>query len=625
MGRGLPKQAEEALQAERDRAQQYLDIAGVIMVSIAPDLTITLINRKGCELLGYAREELIGKNWFDTVLPEDESEKVKAVFARLMEGELELAEYVENHVRTRGGEKRLISWHNIMVRDEAGSIIGTLSSGEDITERRQAEERLKNSEEKFRALYENAPVLIDAFDNNGRCIMWNNECEKVFGWTIDEINAHAEPLALFYPDPDIRREVIDSVTSQPGNLFREWHPMTKDRNELTVLWANFHIPNGMVINIGHDITERRQAEERLIGLNAYNRGLIEASIDPLVTIDHVGKISDVNAATEQMTGVPRQDLIGSDFSDYFTEPEKAKEGYQRVFKDGLVRDYPLELRHKDGHVSEVMYNASVYRDKNGRVSGVFAAARDITDRKRLEEEQQKVAKLESIGLLAAGIAHNFNNILTVILGSIDIVKMDANPGSENHEVLEQAEKASLRARDLTAQLLTFAKGGVPVKKITSMAELIKDTIDSALSGSNVKCHFSISADLRQAEIDVVQVRQVIYNLVTNARQAMPAGGTIELLAENITIGTTNGADKESMLEAGDYIMISLTDHGSGIPEKNMGKIFDPFFTTRIGAVGLGLATSFSIVRRHGGHIRLASKDGDGSTVYVYLPVAGKSS
>jgi signal transduction histidine kinase len=202
--------------------------------------------------------------------------------------------------------------------------------------------------------------------------------------------------------------------------------------------------------------------------------------------------------------------------------------------------------------------------------------------------------------------------------------MDSNPGSENHEVLDQAEKASLRAKDLTAQLLTFAKGGAPIKKITSLAELIKDTASSALYGSNVKCHFSIPADLRQAEIDAEQVRQVIYNLVTNARQAMPAGGTIELLAENMTVSTTNDTIKELMLKAGDYVMVSVTDHGSGIPEKNMGKIFDPFFTTKAGAVGLGLSTAFSIARRHGGHIRVDSKDGAGLTVYVYLPVAGES-
>ena len=447
----------------------------------------------------------------------------------------------------------------------------------------------------------------------------------MFGWTIDEINAHAEPLALFYPDPDIRREVIDSITSQPNKIFREWHPLTKDGKELAVLWANFLLPDGTVINIGHDITDRRKAEEALRNLNAYNRSLIESNIDPLVTIDHDGTISDVNAATEIITGVPRQDLIGSDFSDYFTEPEKAREGYHRVFKDGLVRDYPLEIRRKDGHITEVLYNASVYRDNGGQIRGVFAAARDNTERKRLEEEQQKVAKLKSIGILASGISHNFNNILTVILGGIEIAKMNAKPGSENHEVLDQAEIASLKAKDLTAQLLTFAKGGWPVKKITSLAELIKDAADSALAGSNVKCHFSIPADLRQAEIDAVQVRQAIYNLAINARQATPADGTIELFAENMTAGSTSGTAKESVLKAGDYIMIGVTDHGSGIPEKNMGKIFDPFFTTKTGAIGLGLTTSFSIVRRHGGHIRVDSKAGAGSTVYVYLPVAGKIS
>lgn len=617
---------EEAPQVARDRAQQYLDIAGVILVCIDRSQAITLINKKGCELLGYEQKDLIGKNWFDLIVPEHERANIKDLFARLISGELEPAEYVENYVTTRSGQKRLVSWHNTLIRDTEGNITGTLSSGEDITDRRRVEQDLKenesrwrsilentqagyffidvegryqhvndawlrmhgyespdevighhlsisqvdadketaqrnvemllaghsipsgeftrrckdgsvgyhtfsahpvikagkviglegfiidmtlrkqiekdlqDSEAKFRALYENAPVLIDGFDTDGRCTLWNDACQKVFGWTMDEINAHSEPLALFYPDPDVRKAVMDSVTVQPGNIFREWHPVTKEGEELTVLWANFQLPGGEVINVGHDISDRR----------------------------------------------------------------------------------------------------------------------------RLEQEQQKVEKLESIGILAAGIAHNFNNILTVILGNISIAKMDTKPGSESHDLLAQAEEASLRAKNLTAQLLTFSKGGAPVKRLSSIGKLLQDTASFALSGTNVKCQASVPADLWQTEIDPVQVSQVIYNLTNNAQQASPAGGTVEMKAENMSLSETQARNMGLPLKPGDYIRISVTDHGAGMPEEIVNKVFDPFFTTKTKAVGLGLPTALSIVRRHGGHISVDSKIGAGSTVYVYLPVTSEN-
>ena len=176
-----------------------------------------------------------------------------------------------------------------------------------------------------------------------------------------------------------------------------------------------------VVLVFRDITDRKQAEKALTLASAYNRNLIEASIDPLVTIDQEGRISDVNAATEKATGYLRTELIGSDFSDYFTEPAKARDGYRRVFDEGLVRDYPLEIRHRDGHTTPVLYNASVYRDEAGRVVGVFAAARDMTDLTQLEAQLRQAQKMEALGTLTGGIAHDFNNILAAIIGFTELV------------------------------------------------------------------------------------------------------------------------------------------------------------------------------------------------------------
>ena len=372
----LKKRAEEALQIERDRAQQYIDIAGVILVCLAPDQAITLINRKGCELLGYTQKELIGENWFDLIIPETERPGVKALFARLIRGELAPVEHVENYVHTRNGDKRLIIWHNTLVRDPDGNISGTLSSGE-----------------------------------------------------------------------------------------------------------------------------------------------------------------------------------------------------------------------------------------------------DITDRKSLEEEQHRVEKLESVGLLASGIAHDFNNILTAILGNISLALMEAAPNSEIQKSLEEAERASLRAKDLAGQLLTFSRAAPPVKKLASLAELLRDTAVSALHSSNVKCCLSIPADLWHAEIDAGQISQVIHNLVIQARQSMPGGGAIELLAKNMALRETQSLGRSLPIREGDYIRISVADHGSGIPADHLDKIFDPFFITVLKGGGMGLATAFSIARQHGGHLSVESKPGSGSIFYLYLPAS----
>ena len=199
--------------------------------------------------------------------------------------------------------------------------------------------------------------------------------------------------------------------------------------------------------------------------------------------------------------------------------------------------------------------------------------------------------------------------------------MEAAPGSELLDCLEQAEKASLRAKGLTKQLLTFSKGGAPVKALASLAELLSDTAGFALRGSNVKCNFSIPAGLWQAEIDEGQVSQVIHNLVINAQQAMPAGGSIEISTENIDLSKAQSLGRGLPLEEGHYVRIAVTDHGIGIPKDHLEKIFDPFFTTKQKGNGMGLAISFSIARQHGGHLSVESELGTGSTFYLYLPAS----
>ena len=256
-------------------------------------------------------------------------------------------------------------------------------------------------------------------------------------------------------------------------------------------------------------------------------------------------------------------------------------------------------------------------DENGRVEKVFEVGRDITEKRKMEEEILRAQKLESIGLLAGGIAHDFNNLLTAVLGNISLAKAQLPQQDRTQPRLREAEKAALRARDLTQQLLTFAKGGAPVRRSASVADLIRETAGFALSGSNVRCDFEISPDLRPVEIDEGQISQVIHNLIINADQAMPVGGTLKVSCSEITL--VEG--EVPPLLTGKYIRISVSDQGVGIPAEHLQRIFDPFFTTKEKGRGLGLASAYSIIRNHDGLISVSSTPGVGTTFTIHLPAS----
>lgn len=260
---------------------------------------------------------------------------------------------------------------------------------------------------------------------------------------------------------------------------------------------------------------------------------------------------------------------------------------------------------------------------NGKLSGILILARDLTERKKMEEELLKIQKFESIGALAGGIAHDYNNILAVIMGNISLAQTYLDTDDRVFQLLTEAEKASEVAKKLTTRLLTFSKGGSPVRKVVHIAPILMGAVDFTLSGSNVKSDFSIPNDLRLIEVDESQIGQAIYNIVVNAMEAMPGGGTINVRAENARISPENNpAPNET-----NYLKISIKDHGTGIPEEILGKISDPYFSTKdMGTqkgIGLGLSISQSIIKRHGGYIDIESKVGTGTTFFIYLPATGK--
>jgi len=366
----------------------------------------------------------------------------------------------------------------------------------------------------------------------------------------------------------------------------------------------------------NELLMRRAAESATRESNRKFQVLFEFSPDAIFLLTVEGQILDCNIAAETLTQYNKEEVLQMSIVDLMLDEADKTSPHlpnELLSADACSCDVLLERKHGGSFPAEVRTKFL----QLGGTKALLCIIKDLTQQKKVEEEILRVRKLESINLLAGGIAHDFNNILSAILGNVSLARMFAEPGDRISARLETAEKAVVRARDLTCQLLTFAKGGLPIKETTSLASVIRDSCDFALRGSNVLCHLSVPEDLWPVEADVGQISQVLNNLMINAKEAMPNGGIVELVAENKQIESADSVP----LRSGRHVMIVIRDHGTGIPQEHLSKIFDPYFTTKTSGNGLGLATSHSIIRKHGGHIVVESQKDAGTIFKIYLPAS----
>lgn len=395
------------------------------------------------------------------------------------------------------------------------------------------------------------------------------------------------------------RDAINIVNAH-GYLTKPW-----DADEVRALVKKWEIAEA----------RRKQAEKDLKESQKYAQDLIRSSLDMIIAVGEDRKIIEFNKAAEETFGYSRDEIIGKHIEVLYDDPDEGLELNESVRKTGGFTG-KVSNKRKNGETFPSFISASVLRDTTGRFIGVMGISRDITKSEQMKEELLRVQRLDAIGTLAGGIAHDFNNILTGILGNISLARMYTDP-EQISERLAEANRACMQARDLIQYLLTFSRGGAPIKKTTSIAKLLKDSANFALCGSNVKCEFSISDDLWPVQIDEAQISQVMNNIVINADQAMPDGGKIRMSASNLILGEGHNLP----LEPGPYVKVSVEDQGIGIYKEHLQKIFDLFFTTKERGRGLGLATSYSIIKKHKGHITVESQVGVGTTFYIYLPAS----
>jgi PAS domain S-box-containing protein len=499
-----------------------------------------------------------------------------------------------------------------------------LKKNDDLSARKKAEEALRQSNETFRIAFENAPTGMGIVAPNGQYLAVNPQLCEMIGYSEADLLS-GTLYNITHPD-DIERsnkwlkKVMAGDQSEPECEKRYLH---KDGH---VVWGVVRArwvrnPDGSPrFSLAHiqDITERKRAEASLIASEQKYRELANTVPIGIFEFDVGGKLTFVNKILFEWFGYSEDEFkAGISLIDLATpeDRQRLKENIAKAaaLQSSAPREYSLV--RKSGETIQVLALTKPIMEQE-QLQGFRGILLDLTDKKKTELALQNAAKLDSLGVLAGGIAHDFNNLLTGIFGHIDLARCVAKE-PQVKKYLEATMASMNRAKALTLQLLTFAKGGSPVLKLTPIISFIEETAQFALSGSNSVCQFSLADDLWPCNIDKNQIGQVIDNIVINAQQAMASGGTIEISAEN----TSFEENEHPPLSKGDYVKVSIKDFGVGIPKDIMPRIFDPFYTTKIKGHGLGLTTSYSIILRHGGCIDAESEQGKGSTFHVYLPAS----
>ena len=475
----------------------------------------------------------------------------------------------------------------------------------------------------FQQIFDLSPDMIGFADLKGFFQKINNSFERILGYTPEEFCS--KPFLHFVHEDDLERTREALLSASRGKALIEIENRYRCKNgELRWIdWKVWDTGKGdRYIAVGRDITDRKTMKESLTA-SEHRYNIITAAAQDFIFIKNVNRqYTFVNPAMARLFGLKPEDLIGKTPEEFF-EPEVAAvitEVDDRTFKGENVNEVrPLKIGDKE----YVFHTIQIPLDQiNGEISSISGIVRDITEiitvkeqEKELEAHRLQIQKLEAIGTLAGGIAHDFNNMLGVILGNVSYALHDLDRESPLYNVLSNIQKGALQAQTLTQQLLTFARGGAPIKQATDLNRLIKESARFVTSGSRSTCIFNLAEDLWPADVDPGQVNQAIGNIVLNACQAMPDGGTIHIQTENTPITP----ETASPLSPGKYIKITVKDRGVGISEKNISRIFDPYFSTKQQGSGLGLAVTYSIVTRHGGFINAHSKIDYGTTIILFLP------
>jgi PAS domain S-box-containing protein len=648
---------------ERNRRRECIelsqdDVEGLF--SLLPDLACVAsadgyfrkLNLLWEETLGYTIEELLNVPFVTFVHPDDiESTLLEGV--NIFNGEPSTG--FVNRYRCSDGSYRWLEWRSTSTRNSSY----VLATARDITERRLAGDELNitgftvdNSNYiNFNDLECSCSIVRDFSERKKiEQEMWKYRLlfdRMLNGFAICEIICDGAGRPVDYRflevNPAFERNTGLKSTDVAGRTVLELLPETEDYwierygkvaisgepMRFTAYYLEldshlevsaFSLGHGRFSVIFNDVSDRVRMEQTLLESEKalreseeLFRTLCDSAPIGIFKADCAGSKLYSNPRLEEIYGLSGEACLGHDW--YRAVHPDDREIIRRIWREAGATRRPFTHEYRllspQGETSWARALASPIINPDGEVTGYVGTVEEITELRQARDEMQKTQKLESLGVLAGGIAHDFNNILTAILGNISLARMQPHDTEKTAKRLADAENAAFRARDLTQQLLTFARGGEPVKKVIEAGDLLKEAAGFAIHGSTVRCGFDINDGLWPVEVDEGQLSQVIHNLVINAVQAMPDGGTITVGAENF----------RSIPEGQRWVRIFVGDNGSGIAEQHLQRIFDPYFTTKQQGSGLGLATCYSIIKKHGGTITVESTIGKGSTFYLTLPAS----
>jgi PAS domain S-box-containing protein len=617
------KRVEESLRESEEKFSKiYRKAPLLITLSDIETGRFLDVNDRFLEISGFTREEVVGRTAIEIGWI---SEEQRARMQQILR-ERGRVSGMELSLRRKDNREVICLYNGELIT--VGGTQRLLSIAQDLTERKAAEVALQKSETMLQTIFDAEPECVKVLDENACLIMMNragldmlqmDSLDQVKGQCVCPMVTSEYRTAFM----DLTRSVFqgesgtllfEMVGMKGRRLWLETHavPLRNEKDEIVAL-----------LGVTRDVTERKRAEDELREKERKYRLLFESANDGIFINDETGFI-DCNRKGAEMYGLPKAEIIGRSPGDF--APERQPDGRlstevvgEKVSAalNGVPQVFEWQPMRADGSTFDVEITLSRL-ELGGKVC-LQAIVRDISERKRLEQERLKSEKLQSIGTLAGGIAHDFNNLLQGVFGYISMAKLTHDQKEKSLSMLEQAEKALHQSVSLTSQLLTFSKGGKPLKKAVDLKPLIENAVKFALSGSRVDSVLSFDDDLRPVEADEGQLGQVVQNIVLNAEQAMPLGGRIEIAARNILASSFTGVPAAS---SADLVEITVRDQGIGIPPEHLPKIFDPYFTTKEKGSGLGLATTYSIIKNHDGDINVSSVLGKGTTFTVYFPAAG---
>ncbi len=618
------KRAEEALRESERKYRRIVDTASEGIVMLGPDAMTTFVNARMADLLGYRIEDMIGQPLTAFMFDEDASDHLRTMEAH----RLGKTDQYERRFRCRDGRAVWTLVSAVPVFDGENKFSGSFGMFTDISTRKKAEEDLEKNERFLNNIVENIPNTIFVKDAETlRFVRFNKAGEQLLGYSRDELLGKSDydlfpkEIADFFTAKD--REVLGGklLVDIPEESVR-----TKDKAERILHTKKIPILDETgkpqyLVGISEDITERRRAEESIRKLSQ----AVEQSPVSIIITNASGTIEFVNSKFTEATGYSRAEALGRN-PRMLKSGETPAEEYRRLWKtisSGGVWSGEFHNRKKNGELFWEQATIAPIRNADNVITHYVAVKEDITGRKKLEEQLRQAQKMEAIGTLAGGVAHDFNNILTAIIGYGTLVKMKMKHDDPQHHLLDQLLLSSERAANLTRGLLAFSRKQVLNPKPVDLNDIVKsvERLLRRLIGEDVELAITLADTNLIVMADAGQIEQVLMNLATNARDAMPEGGALSLTTEDIDLKEgfigTHGSGRPRK-----YARITVIDSGTGMDEQTREKIFDPFFTTKEAGkgTGLGLAIVYGIVKQHDGIINVESEAGKGTAFKVYLPL-----